>query len=115
LPKAAKVKEAEVRKFRTLIKSHSSARLSEKELVDEYSDRVRKLAARKERKKEDVYELPEEVAEEAADTQVIDLVEVLKRSLGDGRSGRRKAGARKSGRKPSTRKSGTRKRARRAS
>ena len=46
-----------------------------------------KMVKKKERKDEDVYELPEDVAQdEAPDLDVIDLVEVLKRSLrsGDG-------------------------------
>ena len=90
LPAAPRVKPAEVTKLRKLIKTHSSAKLAEKELADEYSERIRKLAAKKERKHEDVYELPEEVAEaEADDVQVIDLVEVLKRSLKTGNGGGR--------------------------
>lgn len=89
LPAVPKVKAAEVTKLRKLIKSHSSAKLAESELEDQYSERIRKLAAKKERRHEDVYELPEDVAEEeAGDVQVIDLVEVLKRSLKTGGSSR---------------------------
>ncbi len=91
LPAVPKVKAADVKKFRTMIKNKSSTKLSEKELEDEYSDRLRKLAAKKERKNEDVYELPDEVAEEEADAQVIDLVEVLKNSLKSGSSSTRKS------------------------
>ena len=91
LPAVPKSKPADVTRFRKLIKSHSSARLAPSELEDEYSERIRKLAAKKERKHEDVYELPEEVAEEeAGDAQVIDLVEVLKRSLKSGAGNGRK-------------------------
>jgi DNA end-binding protein Ku len=93
LPAAPRVKAAEVTKLRKLIKSHSSAKLAETELEDDYSERIRKLAAKKERKDEDVYELPDDMAEEeAGDVQVIDLVEVLKRSLKSGNGGARKAG-----------------------
>lgn len=103
LPEIPKIKSADVTRFRKLIKSHSSAKLAESELEDEYSERIRKLAAKKERKHEDVYELPEEVAEEeAGDVQVIDLVEVLKRSLKSGNGGARKSArktAQKSGRR----------------
>ena len=101
LPKVAKVKPADVTKMRKLIKTHSSAKLSETELEDEYSERLRKLAAKKERKKEDVYELPEDDEGDGDDddVQVIDLVEVLKRSLkGGGATGGRKP-AKKAARK----------------
>ena len=101
LPAVPKVKAAEVTKLRKLIKSHSSAKLAESELEDQYSERIRKLAAKKERRHEDVYELPEDVAEEeAGDVQVIDLVEVLKRSLKTGGSSR---SARKTTRKAARR------------
>ena len=100
LPAVPKVKPAEVTKLRKLIKSHSSAKLAESELEDGYSERIRKLAAKKERKHEDVYELPEEVAEEAVgDAQVIDLVEVLKRSLKSGEGGGRKTARKKTARR----------------
>lgn len=91
LPAVPKVTPADIMKMRKLIKSHSSAKLAESELEDGYSERIRKLAAKKERRHEDVYKLPEEVAEEAAgDAQVIDLVEVLKRSLKSGEGSGRK-------------------------
>ena len=103
LPAVPKIKPADITKLRKLIKSHSSAKLAESELEDGYSERIRKLAAKKERRHEDVYELPEEVAEEeAGDAQVIDLVEVLKRSLKSGEGGGRKT-ARKTTRKAARR------------
>ena len=103
LPAVPKIKPADITKLRKLIKSHSSAKLAESELEDGYSERIRKLAAKKERRHEDVYQLPEEVAEEeAGDAQVIDLVEVLKRSLKSGEGGGRKT-ARKTTRKAARR------------
>jgi DNA end-binding protein Ku len=104
LPAVAKARAADVTKFRKLIKSHSSAKLAEKELADEYSERIRKLAAKKEKKDEDVYELPADFEDEGDDddVQVIDLVEVLKRSLKSGNGGARKS-ARKTAKKAARR------------
>ncbi|HEY0305838.1 MAG TPA: Ku protein [Longimicrobiales bacterium] len=102
LPDVPSVKSADVTRMRKVIKANSSAKLAEKELADEYSERIRKLAAKKERKDEDVYELPEDFEDAGEgdddDVQVIDLVEVLKRSLKGGNGGARKT-ARKSARR----------------
>ena len=108
LPEVPKVKAADVTKFRKMIKTNSSAKLAEKELEDEYSERIRKLAAKKEKKDEDVYELPEGFEDDGGgedddDVQVIDLVEVLKRSLKSGNRGARKS-ARKTAGKSARRK-----------
>ena len=104
LPSTPKTKPADVTRMRKMIKNKSSAKLATTELEDEYAERVRKLVAKKERKDEDVFELPEDAQEDTDDddVQVIDLVEVLKRSLKTGDGSARKS-ARKSGRK-STRK-----------
>ena len=105
LPDIGAVKAADVTKFRKMIKTHSSAKLAEKELEDEYSERIRKLAAKKEKKDQDVYELPDGFEDDGGgdddDVQVIDLVEVLKRSLKSG-GGARKA-ARKTAKKSARR------------
>jgi DNA end-binding protein Ku len=105
LPKKPEVKAADLSRMRKVIKARSSAKLSVTELADEYAERVRKLVARKERKDEDVYELPEELREDEGDedAQVIDLVEVLKRSLKTGEGGARKS-ARKRAKKAARRK-----------
>jgi len=108
LPEVPKVKAADVTKFRKMIKTNSSAKLAEKELEDEYSERIRKLAAKKEKKDEDVYELPDGFEDDGGgedddDVQVIDLVEVLKRSLKSGNGGARKS-ARKTAGKSARRK-----------
>ena len=107
LPAVPSVKPADVARMRKVIKANSSAKLAEKELADEYSERIRKLAAKKERKDEDVYELPADFEDEGEgdedDVQVIDLVEVLKRSLKSGNGGARKT-ARKTTRKSARRK-----------
>jgi DNA end-binding protein Ku len=105
LPAVPKLKAADVTRMRKTIKTHSSAKLAEKELQDEYSERIRKLAAKKEKKDEDVYELPEVAPDDGDDddVQVIDLVEVLKRSLKSGNGSARKS-ARRTTRKPARRK-----------
>lgn len=102
LPEVPNVRAADVTRMRKLIKTHSSARLAEKELVDEYSERIRKLAAMKEKRGKDVYQLPrgfdDEGDADGDEPQVIDLVEVLKRSLKSGNGAARKT-ARKSARR----------------
>ena len=85
------VKKADVTRMRKLIASHASAKIAERELEDEYAEQLHKLVARKEKKDEDVYALPEEAADEAAgEADIIDLVEVLKRSLRGGQAAPRK-------------------------
>lgn len=108
LPKTQpKVKAADLNKMKKLIHSHSSAKVALTELEDEYSEQVHKLVKRKEKKKEDVFELPEEEAEDSgADTDVIDLVEVLRRSL---QNGEKRKPARKTTRKSARKKSARRK------
>ena len=110
LPKTPpKVKPADLAKMEKLIKAHSAAKVPESELKDEHSENLMKLVKKKERKKEDVYELPEDVAEdEEADPDVIDLVEVLRRSL---RGSGSESSPRKSARKAPARKTTAKKRA----
>lgn len=89
------VKKADVTKMEKLIKSHSSARIAKSEMEDEYAEKLHKLVAKKEKKKEDIYELPEAAAEEAGEADVIDLVAVLKRSLQGGEGPPRKRSSKK--------------------
>ena len=77
-----KVKPADIKKMQKLISSHSSAKVALTELEDEYAEQLQKLVKKKERKHDDVFELPEEDEERSEeDADVIDLVEVLRRSL----------------------------------
>lgn len=87
------VKAADVTKMEKLIKAHSAAKVPASELKDEHSEKLLKLVKKKERKNEDVIELPDDVVEaEQADPDVIDLVEVLRRSLrGDGAAPKKRA------------------------
>lgn len=92
-------KAADVTKMVKLIKAHSSAKVPESELKDEHSEKLMKLVKKKEKKNEDVIELPDDVAEdEEADPDVIDLMEVLRRSLAGSSAKKRarKAPAKKS-------------------
>ena len=109
LPKTEpKVKAAEVTKMRKLIDAHSKTTVPDSDLEDEYAQKVEKLVAKKEKKHQDVFELPEEEQEEAStdNSDVIDLVEVLKRSLQSGKPARKspRKAPHKTARKRSTRK-----------
>lgn len=91
LPKIAKPAPADVKKFEAQITRHAK-KLSLNELLDDSTERLEKLVAAKERKKEDVVKLPEEAAEAEEGGEVVDLLAVLSRSLGGGTGGRRPAG-----------------------
>ena len=94
LPKLAKPAPADVRKFEAAI-ARNTKKLSLNELLDDYGERLEKLVAAKERKKEDIVRTPEEARDEEAGEggEVVDLLAVLSRSLGG------TAGARKPARK----------------
>ena len=98
LPDRPKLKPADVKKMEAAIKAHTSAKLSPAELQDDYAERVLKLVKAKERKDQDVVPAPVE-AEEDEETSVIDLMEVLKRSLEGGGAAKK---ARKTTRKRKT-------------
>jgi DNA end-binding protein Ku len=80
LPATPKARAADIAKMKKLIKAHSSAKPTKADLEDDYAEKLLKLIRKKERKHEDVVELPEAEAEDR-DPDVIDLVAVLKRSL----------------------------------
>lgn len=85
LPHETSVPPAAVKKFETQIARHAK-RLDLHEFLDDYTERLEKLVASKERKKEDVVRAPEEVREEGeGGGEVVDLLEVLSRSLGGGK------------------------------
>ena len=101
LPEKPRLKTADVRRMEAAIKTHTSARLAPAELEDEYAERVRKLVKKKEQAEEDVYQAPvDTTSEDEEEVSVIDLMEVLKRSL-EGDSAR---GAHKSTRKAARKK-----------
>ncbi|HET8783182.1 MAG TPA: Ku protein [Pyrinomonadaceae bacterium] len=78
LPKKKNVPKATVTKFEKLIKNKSKKQFSPaKELADKQTDDLLKLVKKKEKKRSNVVE----VETEATDHKVIDLVQVLKKSL----------------------------------
>jgi len=79
IPKGRKTEAALVKKFEKAVESLAVARLPSGELTDEHADRVKTLAEKKARKKTDVVHAEVPSAPRGAD--VIDLMEVLKRSL----------------------------------
>jgi DNA end-binding protein Ku len=81
LPKKVKALPADVKKFETQIARHAH-KLSVKELVDDYEQRLEKLVKSKEKKREDIVKLPEDDRSEESGGDVVDLLEVLSRSLG---------------------------------
>lgn len=78
LPEKKKVPAATVRKFETFIAKHSDKRLSLKELKDEKTEQLLKLVEKKRKQHKDVVEVEEP---ERDGGKVIDLMEVLKKSL----------------------------------
>jgi DNA end-binding protein Ku len=83
LPKKAKVTPAEVRKFENAI-AKNTRKLNLNEFLDDYAERLEKLVAAKERKKEDIVRAPKEERsdEPAGGGEVVDLLAVLSKSLG---------------------------------
>src|SRR5688572_12182183 len=78
LPKKKAPPKAKVSKFEKLIKNKSKKQFSpSKELADKQTDDLLKLVKKKEKKRSNVVE----VETEAGDHKVIDLVQVLKKSL----------------------------------
>jgi len=84
LPEKKKVSAAAVKKFERLISKHSDKHLSLKELKDEKTEQLLKLVEKKRKQHKDIVEVEEPEREEG---KVVDLMEVLKKSL----AGKRKA------------------------
>jgi len=78
LPKKKRPPKATVTKFEKLIAKHSENQLSTRELKDEQTDRVLKLVKSKHSRKKDIVETDEK---SSADGKVVDIMEVLKKSL----------------------------------
>jgi DNA end-binding protein Ku len=85
LPDVPKIPAADVKKFETQIAKHAK-KVNLREFLDDYTERLEKLVAAKERKKEDIVRAPEEpeAEEEAGGGEVVDLMAMLSRSLGGG-------------------------------
>ena len=78
LPKKKAAPKATVTKFEKFIGNKSKKQFSPSKLADKQTDSLLKLVKKKQSKRGNVVE----VEEEAADHKVIDLVQVLKKSLG---------------------------------
>lgn len=79
LPKKKAAPAATVKKFEKLIKSKSKKQFSPAKLADKQTDDLLKLVKRKEKQRGNVVRVE---AEAETDNKVIDLVQVLKKSLG---------------------------------
>jgi DNA end-binding protein Ku len=107
ISKPRKAPSAEKNRMLKAIRAGATDELDESELEDAWTEKLEKLVARKRKNREDVVKAPAEEAE-AADVQVIDLLEVLKRSMAEASRTERKPArraAKKSGKK-SARRSG---------
>jgi DNA end-binding protein Ku len=82
LPKKEKVPKTEVTKFEKFVASHSEKSLSDKELKDEQTERILKLVKSKKSRGKDVVETDVESTDEG---NVVDIMDVLKKSLAAGR------------------------------
>jgi DNA end-binding protein Ku len=78
LPKKKKTSPASVKKFEKLISSRSKKTFSPSKLKDEQTEQLLKLVKKKQSKRSNVVEVE---TEEKETPKVIDLVEVLKKSL----------------------------------
>jgi DNA end-binding protein Ku len=78
LPAKKKVSAATVKKFETIIAKHSDKKLSLKELKDEKTAQLLKLVEKKRKQHKDLVEVEEPERDEG---KVVDLMEVLKKSL----------------------------------
>jgi DNA end-binding protein Ku len=78
LPEKKKVPQATVRKFEKLISSRSKKQLSPAKLEDEQTERLLKLVKKKSANKKNVVEVE---SEQETESNVVDLMEVLKKSL----------------------------------
>jgi len=84
LPKPARVSEAAARRFAKMIRSKSANEISREELRDEQTETLTKLVEQKKARHKDVIE--NELAEKERPGKVVDLMEVLKRSLQEKRA-----------------------------
>ena len=92
LPEVPKAAAADVKKFENQIARHAK-KVNLHEFLDDYTERLEKLVAAKERKKEDIVKAPAETRaddDDAGGGEVVDLLAVLSRSLGGGAPAARK-------------------------
>jgi len=78
LPEEKKVDKAAVTKFEKLITKYAKSGLAEGELKDQQTERLLKLVKSKKSRKKDVVETEEEQGDRS---NVVDIMEVLKKSM----------------------------------
>lgn len=88
LPAQPKPKAAEVKKFEASIK-RKTKKLDLSLLLDDYAEKVQQLAERKRKAGEDIVKLEREQPEDGDEGNVIDIMEALRRSLGEGGKSRK--------------------------
>ncbi len=81
LPKKTKAKPADVKRFEQLIEKHSG-KVNFREFLDEDAERLEKLVAKKQKSHVDIVKSGVQAEEDADGGEVVDLLEVLSRSLG---------------------------------
>ena len=79
LPKKKEVSKATVKKFEKMIANKSKKQFSPAKLADRQTDSLLKLVKKKQSKRENVVKVEEEME---TDHKVVDLVKILKQSLG---------------------------------
>jgi len=84
LPKPARVPQGAARRFAKMIRNKSANEISREELRDEQTEKLNHLVERKKARHKDVVQ--SELAEEERPGKVVDLMEVLKRSLQEKRA-----------------------------
>ena len=89
LPKKSKVAAASVRKFETAITKAAKKTLDTKEMRDEYAEAMLKLIDKKSARMENLIKAAG--SRERSPAKVVDLMEVLKQSLGQGKKSKRAA------------------------
>ena len=107
LPKPTKATPADVKTFEREIAKRAK-KVDFSEFLDDYSERLEALAARKQKKKEGIVRAPAQAAD-AEGGEVIDLLEVLRKSMasaGEGRRAPKKAAARPRKKKAAKKKRG---------
>ena len=92
LPKKAKPKPAAVKKYEQVIAKHAR-KVDFHDFLDEHAQRLEKLVAKKQKNREDIVKSEVQAEEEAQGAEVVDLLEVLSRSLGGQRKAAKKSGS----------------------
>jgi DNA end-binding protein Ku len=84
LPERVDVEASLVKKLGGEIKKHVKPSLSMAELEDDYEEGLEKLVEQKARRRENLALTSEHAEQETQGAEVIDLMEILKQSLGEG-------------------------------